>query len=118
MTKDITKPNLILNKWGETAAEKQLRQKGHQKTQHGAFESGTQFPAWMLRKENAGKALEKIARILHAMRNKMADFNWDDENCGVFVGIQIRNKWIEIDGELVEEGSPEWLAIQAIKAKK
>jgi hypothetical protein len=110
--------NLILNKWGETAAEKQLRQKGYAKTQHGALEGGCQFPAYLLRKEHAGEALQQIARVLHAMRQKMADLAWDDEQTGVFIGVQIRNQWYEIDGELVEKGGPEWLALEAKKAMK
>lgn len=97
---------ILPDKWKETQAEK----RGYVKTQKGILEGGCQFYASKLRKDQASEVLQQIAKTLWTMRQKMADLSWDDENSGVFIGIQIRNNWVEIDGEWVEKESPEWMS--------
>jgi hypothetical protein len=102
MTKNIILPG----EWKKTHAEK----RGYVISKHGILEGGCQFSASKLRKDQAGDALQSIAKILWSMRQKMADLSWDDDNTMVAIGVQIRNRWVEIDGDWVEEDSPEWLA--------
>ena len=102
----MTKKIIVPQHWQKTHAEK----RGFTTTQHGCLQSGTQFSAAELRNDRAGDALQKIAKMLWAMRQKMADLSWDDDETMVVVEAQVRNHWYEIDGEWVEKDSPEWMA--------
>jgi hypothetical protein len=102
--------NIIIRPWGETPGERSLRQKGHRTKQEEVLEIGVEFGADMIRSNNAGDAMKKIANALWNLRQAMADRQWDDEKVLVVMGIQARNGYVkDVDGQWVEEGSEQWL---------
>ena len=100
--------------WEKTAAE----QKGFVTSQHGILEGGCDFSAAKTRGDQSHEILQQIAKIIWGMRQKMADLSWDDDECQICIGIQIRNQWVEIDGTWYEKGSEEWMRQIANKAQK
>lgn len=104
----------IIQPWRKTQAE----EAGFTLNQKGTLEWGTQFGAYMLRKEQAGDAMRIIGKGLWELRQAMADQSFDDEKCVVVFGVQVRNGWTQVDGEWVEEGSPQWLQRLAEKSQK
>lgn len=116
--------NIILpgggnGEWKETPGERSLRQLGHRSTENAIFETGIELGADELRKEHAGATMQKIGKALWALRQKMADLSWDDDKVCIVIGIQARNGYVkDVEGEWVEEGSPQWLDKIADKAKR
>jgi hypothetical protein len=109
--------NIIIKPWGETPAEESLRQKGYSSVEKGCMETGIEFGAALLRKENVGEAMQKIMRALWELRQAMADQQWDDDKVYVVIGMQARNGWEQsAEGEWFETGSKAWLDNQAKKA--
>lgn len=116
--------NIILpgpggGKWQETTAERSLREKGHRDKQHAVLETGMEFCASETRKDQAGDLLQRIAKCVWGLRQKIADMGWDDDKVLMVLGIQARNGFTRsADGEWLEEGSQEWMDRQALKALK
>jgi hypothetical protein len=102
--------NIIIKNWEETPGERSLREQGHRTKQNAVMETGIEFGADMLRKENAAEAFQKVMKALWEIKNAMAAQGWDDDKVLVVVGIQARNGWEkDCDGEWVEIGSNLWL---------
>lgn len=107
--------SLILpEKWAATEAE----QRGFVTSQHGILEAGWDGPASMLRKDQAGQLVHELAKLLHAIHGKMGDLSWNDDEVQICIGVQARNKWVQVEGIWFEVGSPEYLRRIAEKAVK
>lgn len=116
MANIIINPNTL--NWQETAAEKSLRQKGHAVKDQGVMEAGFDFGGEDTRKDTINNAALKFMQTVYALRQAMAEQNWDDEKVHFVVGIQCRNGWERSgDGEWIETGSHRQLDKLAKKIK-